>query len=293
MQLDEFITWVFCWVDEEIKKLVAAQPLRQRGFQPALSDTEVVTMECVGELLGYDNDVAIWMYFKQHWLSWFPDLGSRSQFSKHANQLWAVKQRLQEQMMSHHQKTTLSIVDGFPIPVCHKARASRCRRFQEQAEYGYCAAKKEHYYGFKGHLLVNEEGLISGFTLAPANVDERLMVPELTSHIEGVVLGDKGYLSSTLQEVLRQEGIHLEAPPRSNMVDPLPKEVRKNLMRVRRTIETTIGQLVERLNIQKTWARSVLGLTNRLTRKLLAHLFGTMCNKINGEKPLQLARLFN
>ena len=42
-------------------------------------------------------------------------------------------------------------------------------------------------------------------------------------------------------------------------------------MKVRRRVETVIGQLVERFNIEKVWARDVFHLTNRFTRKLLGH----------------------
>jgi len=49
--------------------------LRTRGFAPRLSDSEVITMEIVGEFLGYDGDEAIWEYFKQYWAAGFPAWG--------------------------------------------------------------------------------------------------------------------------------------------------------------------------------------------------------------------------
>nr|MBS0019712.1 hypothetical protein [Gammaproteobacteria bacterium] len=49
--------------------------LRTRGFAPRLSDSEVITMEIVGELLGQEGDEAIWKYFRRHWAAWFPALG--------------------------------------------------------------------------------------------------------------------------------------------------------------------------------------------------------------------------
>jgi hypothetical protein len=45
-----------------------------------LSDSEVITLEIVGEMLGHDGDEAIWTYFKRHWAAWFPGLGDRSTF---------------------------------------------------------------------------------------------------------------------------------------------------------------------------------------------------------------------
>jgi hypothetical protein len=50
----DFIITVFCLIDDEYK--ILDKPLRKRGFKPALSDSEVMTMEVVGEFLGIDTD---------------------------------------------------------------------------------------------------------------------------------------------------------------------------------------------------------------------------------------------
>ena len=43
-----------------------------------MSDSEVITLAIVEELLGHDGDEAIWRYFKRHWATWVPGLGDRS-----------------------------------------------------------------------------------------------------------------------------------------------------------------------------------------------------------------------
>ena len=82
MSLEEFITWIYCWVDDHMLESISDNPLRSRGFQPALSDAEVITMEIVGEFQGYHTDKGIWSYFKHHWRHLFPKITSRSQFAK-------------------------------------------------------------------------------------------------------------------------------------------------------------------------------------------------------------------
>ena len=74
MSLEEFITWVYCWVDDQLQKLLKDKRLRARGFAPGLSDAEVIAMELIGEFQGYDTDQGIWKYFRTHWRSWFPRL---------------------------------------------------------------------------------------------------------------------------------------------------------------------------------------------------------------------------
>ena len=67
MSMEEFIIEVFFMVDEHMKKVVGSKKFRQRGFLPKLSDSEVITMEIVGEFLGMDKDTDIFRYFKSSW----------------------------------------------------------------------------------------------------------------------------------------------------------------------------------------------------------------------------------
>ena len=76
MPVDEFIILVFCWVEQALGEVTQGVKLRRRGHRPRLSDAEVITMELVGEFLGYDGDKAIWEYFRRHWRSWFPGLAA-------------------------------------------------------------------------------------------------------------------------------------------------------------------------------------------------------------------------
>ena len=84
MSIDDFIIAVFCVVADELKNLLSGRRLRKRGFPPALEDSEVITMEIVGEFLGMDTDKAIWEYFKGHWSHFFPKIPDRSNFARQA-----------------------------------------------------------------------------------------------------------------------------------------------------------------------------------------------------------------
>ena len=59
MPLEDFIIYVYCCV-VDIYPQVVDTPLRCRGFDPKLTDSEVITMEIVGEFLGKDQDKGIW-----------------------------------------------------------------------------------------------------------------------------------------------------------------------------------------------------------------------------------------
>ena len=87
MPKEKFIITIYGLIDDAVKKLNLPS-LRKYGFAPSLSDSEVITMEIVGELIGYSQDKAIWGYFKHHWLSLFPLLGHRSTFVRQSAGLW-------------------------------------------------------------------------------------------------------------------------------------------------------------------------------------------------------------
>jgi Transposase DDE domain len=294
MSMEDFIIAVYCLVDETLKKLLGDQKLRQRGFKPNLSDSEMITMEVVAEFLGIDTDKGAWEYFRGHWHAWFPSLGSRSNFAKHAANLWNVTQHIQKELARQLGAFSdlLHLSDGFPMPVCHFKRAYFSRIFAGEAEYGYCASKGETYYGFKGNILINSEGVITEITATSANIDERDSLWDLMGEVRGMLIADKGLIGADYQSELRQFAqIDLQTAVRSNMKETRSEQFVKWLKSTRRLVETVIGQLTERFHIEKVRARKVWYLTNRIARKVLAHTICVFVNKQNGNPPLQFELL--
>lgn len=267
--------------------------MRQRGPQPALLDSEVITMQVVGEYFGMDGDKNIWEYFSRNWRCFFPRMGERTAFVKQAGNLLYWTQRLQEKVAGElgAKSDLLHTTDGFPIPVTHFKRAHFSRVFKGDAAYGFCAAKGETYYGFKGHLVINSLGVASGFTFAPANIDERDILPETAWGLTGIMLGDKGLIRPSLSEELAALDLQLEHPVRSNMKEDRSEEYLNWMKKTRRLVETVIGQLTERFNIEKTRSRNVFRMSLRLTRKILAHTMGLFINQTLGRPVLQLEGL--
>ena len=292
MPVEDFIIYVYCCVEDVCRELVKT-PLRSRGFQPKLTDSEVITMEIVGEFMGKDQDKSVWRYFRNHWHSWFPDLGSRSNFVKQSANLWDLKALIQGHLVRQINALDqpVHLVDGFPMPVCKITRSYGSHCFKGEAGYGYCAAKNEKYYGFEGHILISSEGAICGYTFAAANIDERDVLQDMTQGLRGLLIGDKGYIRPSLKEELAKQGLDLQTPLRKNMSDLRPKAAVTQLMKARRLVETVIGQLTERFHIEKIRARDTWHLANRFIRKLLAHTVGVVLNKLLGNQPLHFEAL--
>jgi hypothetical protein len=71
--------------------LKTAGRIRKGDFELKLTDSEVITMEIVGEYLGLGKDKRIYDYFKRQWLARFPKLGDRTTFTRQCANLCQVK----------------------------------------------------------------------------------------------------------------------------------------------------------------------------------------------------------
>jgi len=69
---------------------------------------------------------------------------------------------------------------------------------------------------------------------------------------------------------------------RRNMQDERDRQWVQLFQRVRRSVETVIGQLTERSKIEKVRTRDLWHLTSRCNHKLLAH---TVCFWLNRHRP--------
>ena len=245
--------------------------LRSRGFAPKLTDAKLITMEIVGHLTHQNCTEWIYNYFKTHWQDWFPKLGSRANFMKQSYNLSLVKQRLITDIFATN--SILHIIDGLPLPICKYARSNRCRSMQDMASYGYCAAKDEHYYGLKSHIMIDTKNLITFVTLTSASTDEREVLHNLCGTVSGHVLGDKGYISQEKQAILKKNNIEIHTLKRQNMQDNRSRNSRKFISKTRKLIETTFSILTESFDIAHTKARSVHSYASKIASKILAYNF--------------------
>jgi DDE family transposase len=291
VDLSTFIISVFCLVDDQLK----GRRIRQRGPSPKLSDSEVLTIEIVGEFLGLDTDKGIYGYFRRHYAQWFPALLEihRTTFARQAANLWKIKEHLWQELLTlAPHDPTFAICDSMPLPACLFARAYRCHRFKGEAAFGKDILLKQTFYGFRVHLRICWPGVITRFSLAPANAHELCVLPEIAQGTSGLIVADRNYHSPKTREVLAGIGVKLLAPYSSKKRDPTPKKS-AFLSRLRYRIDTVFSQLTERYSIKRVWARDLWHLASRVLRKILSHTVAFLLNHRSGNPPLQLAKLLH
>ena len=268
MDITTFMIAVYCLIEDQI----AGQRLRKRGPRPTLRDSEVLTIEVVGEFLGIDTESNIFTHFRRHYADWFPGLRkiTRTAFTRQAANLWKVKQELWHtvaQTIPHD--PYISVVDSFPVPVCRFARAPRCRSFGEVAAFGHDEVARQTYYGLRAHVRLAWPGVLVDCALAPANIHDTEGAEEVLQGVAGFVLADRNYWKPELSARLKTYSLYLLAPYKSakRQKQPWPRF----LTHMRYRIETVFGQLVERFHAKRIWARDLWHLTSRWMRKFLSH----------------------
>jgi len=169
------------------------------------------------------------------------------------------------------------IMDSMPLPVCRRVRARRCKKVRGKAFCGYCAAKKEKFFGWRLHLICTPTGVPVSFDLLPASEQDLSPIHELMFSLPqgAAVFADKGYISEDdAESILKACGVRLVAIPRKNMA-PLPWADDFDLRLYRRRIETLYSQL-EAMGLQHLRARTHLGFLLKVSASILALTFSNL-----------------
>ena len=287
--LKDFFLVCYVIIDDIYKRIVPDDiKFRRNYIQAKLSDSEIITLAIVGEIHGISSEKAWFNYVNKNFKELFPNLGHRTRFNRTRRNLELVINEIRKEVSNYLSSTTsnLYIIDSMPIHVCGFGRAHFGKRFRDISSYGYCASKKESYYGLKFHAAVTFEGYITDFEITPASVDDRAMLWELFQNsYSPIVLGDKGYIGDNLANELKcEKDLTLLALKRNNSKHPYPKDLRNWISKHRRRIETTFSQLASQFNINEVLANSFSGLKTRFQCKILGHNISCFINKCLGNE---------
>lgn len=163
----------------------------------------------------------------------------------------------------------IAFVDSTSLKICHNKRIKRNKVFRGIAERG--KTSMGWFYGFKLHVIIDDEGNLVSFFVTPGNVDDRKGLKKMAAHIKGKLFGDKGYISKALREELWDSGINLITGIRRNMKKVTLEDMDKILLRKRSLIETVNDQLKNISQIEHSRHRSITGFMVNLVCALIAY----------------------
>jgi hypothetical protein len=240
----------------------------KRGPKPVLSLSEVMTIIIHFHQSNYRH---FKVYYTQHVMvhlrSEFPNLVSYNRF---VELMPGALLPLTAYLRTHLAVATgIAFIDSTPLAVCHNRRIARHKVFDGLAARG--KTSMGWFYGFKLHLIVNDQGELITFYLTPGNVDDRKPVPHMAKNLWGKLFGDKGYISQPLFDQLFEQSVQLITPIRKNMKNRLMPLIDKVLVRKRAIIETINDQLKNISQVAHTRHRSVDNFLVNLVAGLIAY----------------------
>jgi hypothetical protein len=282
---DDFVTWMLVIIDDLWQGI--APLYRRPGPDPSsCSDSELITVAVVSECRTWDRETVA----MQEWTAYrhlFPRLPERSRFNRRRRNLMGAINQIRQLVLTMLDvaQDAYGAIDSLPLPVVafHLA-PQRSRDWDAHgATFGYCASKKQTFFGYRLHLVVTLGGVILDFELTAANADERDAAADmLPAHKGRTFLGDKGYVQAQLAAELATSGVRLVAARRAKERMQLPDMLKRLIKRFRQIIETVNGQLSDQFAIEQNYAHSFWGLCARLYTKLTAHTLCLYLNRLLG-----------
>ena len=247
MSLSEKLFLVFCDVDDfcQIFLPLWQVSLLQTGHikrvrEPRLSISEIMSLIIHFHQSHYRDFKSYYQeYVQVHLRGEFPNLVSYNRFVELMPRVLVPLCAYLDERKG--QVSGISFIDTTKIAVCHPKRIKRHKVFQDIAQLGQ--GSMGWFFGFKLHLVINDQGELLALAITPGNVDDRVPVPELVKSLFGKLFADKGYISQELFDKLFLDDVQLITHLRKNMKNRLVPLIDKLLLRKRSLIETVNDQL--------------------------------------------------
>jgi hypothetical protein len=263
----EYENYVSC------RRLESGQKHTRLTRESAISPSEVASIVVAYQLSGYKNFEYYYRHnFEKGISSFFPKAPSYTRFVELITKacpliyLWAVYKTKQAQ------ENDIYIIDSKKLQVCHILRAANNKVFKDIASKG--KSSTGWFYGLKLHLLINDIGEISRFSITPGNVadNNQQVLHHLLDGLIGTCIGDKGYLTK-LFEYFYEQGLYLITKPKKNMRKLPADSGNIRLLYKRGAIESVNDILMTVCDIEHSRHRNPINAYAHICGALVAYQF--------------------
>jgi hypothetical protein len=296
MDLDSFLVSLYVLVDDWWQEHHPSSVRKKKPGRPALlSDPEVITLAILAQWPRFRSERDFWRFASAHLRAYFPNLCTQSQFNRRVRALEPEVRALQRAFAGEISEPSAlyRVLDTTVVPAVVRVRASRKGLFCGQAFFGRSVSKTEWVYGFKVALVVDPEGVVSAFGLAPAASEERPIGEALIAEdLHEAYLADKGFTGVEWERYwLERYGALVAATPKDNSRRAWSKADRRWAAGKRQIIEGVICQLKDFFGLERHRAKTLAGLLARLAAKVAAYTCGQRINDSLGRPLRHLADL--
>ncbi len=295
MDLDSFLVSLYVLVDDWWKADHPSSAPRKPGRPALLSESEVLTLAILAQWPRFRSERDFWRFAWAHLRPYFPMLCSQGQLNRRIRALEPELRELQRDFAEDlaQPSAVYRVMDTTLVPAIVRVRASRKGLFCGQASFGRSASKAEWVYGFKVALVVDPDGVITAFGLAPAASDERPIGEALLAYDRhGAYLADKGFAGLEWERLWMEiYGALVAATPKNDSRRAWSKADRRWASGKRQIIEGVIGQLKDFFALERHRAKTLGGLLTRLAAKVAAYTCAQRINDSIGRPLRHLADL--
>lgn len=262
---EDLFVHIFVMMDDLIKNLqkfskfhmlpgVKSKP----GPVQKLCISEILTLAILKFRFKHRDWKSYYSFIENHYKYLFPNLPHYVNFMKQLKSslptiliFWKILQHFIRKSSS-----SPYYPDSTPLSVCKNQRINSHKVCKDVAQRS--KTSKGWFYGFKLHLSCDSLGQLLSFMITPGNIDDRKLAKKLLKNLKGLVIADAGYLSLLLKQDLEQEGLFLFTAVRKSM-RKLITDSQLHLLKTRQRVESVISVLKERMGIETSLPRSILG----------------------------------
>lgn len=188
VDLETFMIMIYVFVSEWYERRIA--PIKpKRGRPSPCSDAEILTVALLSEWrasVPWQSERACLRYLHRHYAAWFPDLPQRSAFNDRKRYLFGLMVALQADLAQELSSdgAAYEVVDSLPIPAASLAEYTRGKGhwlFDSSIAKGAMG----WFFGDRLLLSASNQGVISGWLLAAANINDRWLLEAFLSSRAG------------------------------------------------------------------------------------------------------------
>lgn len=136
--LTDLFTIIYTIVDDVYNDIIPISIRNRRNIKECkLSDSEIITISIVGELLTIDSEKAFFSLLSREYIKLFPKLGDRTRFNRTKRNLHLVISKIREYIYEFMQLYFKHIrgIDSMHIPACEFGRAHFSKCFKGEVSY--------------------------------------------------------------------------------------------------------------------------------------------------------------
>jgi len=191
LDLETFLVALYVIVDDFYQSHITPCMPACGGPPAQMSDAEVLCLGLAAQWCSgvpWQSERGILRYVRKHLRHLFPTVLTQSAFNRRLRRLWGGFILLQGAVADQLGRGAYDVMDGFPIPVAHGARSFHPGWLADIARIGK-GGNDRYFYGVRMMMVVNHQGVATGWALASGNVQERWVAELLFSTRAGMPRG--------------------------------------------------------------------------------------------------------